>query len=117
MHSPLQPCPERILARLDAAPKRTLISTQINKPENDDTSIPDPIEVKKQSRRSTSTLATARGQSGMNSQPALHLRPRPRCRRGCRGLTVDRSVLQLHFSVHATRRGRQLQHRWVLTCT
>ena len=46
MHSPLQPCPEGILAQLDAAPKRTLISTRINKPENDDPSIADPIEVK-----------------------------------------------------------------------
>src|SRR6516165_2061011 len=46
MHSPLQPCPERILAQFDAAPKRTLISTRTNKPENDDASIPAPIEVK-----------------------------------------------------------------------
>jgi hypothetical protein len=44
-------------------------------------------------------------------------RPRPRCRRDRRGLADDSSVLPPRFILRAMRRGRQLQHRCVLTFT
>src|SRR6516165_12235968 len=43
--------------------------------------------------------------------------PSPRCRPDRLGLADDSSVRQLHFSLYAIRRGRQLQHRCVLTFT
>jgi hypothetical protein len=70
--------------------------------------------LRKQARRSTSALATARAVSRHQFATRVALASRPRRRRDCRVLTDDGGVLQLHFTVHAMWGGRQLQHRCVL---
>jgi len=71
-----------------------------------------------QSTRSRSTLGDSEWPLAASiEQPAFHLSPTPSLPRDRPALADDSSVLQPHFSVHAMRRGRQLQHRRVLTFT
>jgi hypothetical protein len=65
-----------------------------------------------QARRSSSALATASGQPASIRNPRCTSVTPSTVIVG--GLTDDGSVFQLHFTVHAMRRGRQLQHRCVL---
>src|SRR5262249_17528200 len=86
---------------------------QVNNQATKDSLAPDILSLTLRSPLARHTLlATASGQSGIKPE-----RPHPRGRRDCRGLADNSSVLQLHFSVHAMLRGRQLQNCRVLTFT
>src|SRR5262249_7799714 len=94
------------------------ISTRVNKPENDDASIPDQIELKMDATRSRSTLGDSKWPLAASiQQPAFHQSTTPSLPRDRPGLADDSSVLQLHFSVHAMWRVPQRHHHRVLTFT